>query len=363
MRDILSIDGAHGEGGGQILRTALSLSVISARPIRLANIRAARPKPGLAPQHLSAVRAAAIICGADISGDILGSTELTFVPGATANSGDYVFDIAEEAGRGSAGSVSLVLQTLLIPLALTRGASRLVLRGGTHVEWSPSFDFLAGAYLPILRKMAFRVDAQLTRWGWYPFGNGEIVCKIEGGPSASDRNDNWPRPLHASERGNLRRISGRAVAANLPEHIPARMAERARAALDNLGVPVDIRPESVTAACAGAGIFLLAEYEGLAAGFSALGRRGKPAEVVADQAVAALREHHRLNVAAELHLADQLLLPLAVAASRSEFTVERPTAHLATNAWVVNQFGVADVRMEGSAPCRVAVDPIRAKKR
>jgi RNA 3'-terminal phosphate cyclase (ATP) len=126
---------------------------------------------------------------------------------------------------------------------------------------------------------------------------------------------------------------------------------------------VDIRPESVTAACAGAGIFLLAEYEGLAAGFSALGRRGKPAEVVADQAVAALREHHRLNVAAELHLADQLLLPLAVAASRSEFTVERPTAHLATNAWVVNQFGVADVRMEGSAPCRVAVDPIRAKKR
>ncbi|HSL80974.1 MAG TPA: RNA 3'-terminal phosphate cyclase [Pseudolabrys sp.] len=362
MRDILSLDGSYGEGGGQILRTALSLSVISAQPIRLINIRAARPKPGLAPQHCSAVRAAAAICSADVSGDDLGSTELTFAPRSTATAGNYLFDVAETAGRGSAGSVSLVLQTLLIPLALVSGKSRLVLRGGTHVEWSPSFDFLVSAYFPILRKMAFRVDARLARWGWYPFGNGEIVCEVDGGRGASDRSGSWPHPLNVSDRGNLHRVGGRAVAANLPENIPLRMAERARTALSDLGVPVDIRSETVTAACAGAGIFLFAEYEALTAGFSALGKRGKPAEIVADQAVATLREHHRSNAAVEVHLADQLLLPLAVAAKRSEFTVERLNAHLVTNAWAVNQFGIADVRVENGTPCRVIVNPLRAKE-
>jgi RNA 3'-terminal phosphate cyclase (ATP) len=273
-----------------------------------------------------------------------------------------VYDVAETAGRGSAGSVNLILQTLLMPLALTPGTSRLVLRGGTHVEWSPPFDFLVDAYFPVLRRMGIRVDAELTRWGWYPVGGGEITCTIEGGPSASDRKADWPRALDASERGRLRRIGGRAVAANLPEHIPERMAARACAALGDLGAPVDIRPESVTAACAGAGIFLVADYESSAACFSAFGRRGKPAESVADEAVAALRAHHRSAAAIELHLADQLPLPLAFASGPSVFTVAQPTSHLTTNAWAVNQFGIAEIKIGAGTPCRVTVEPRRSRK-
>ena len=146
--DILTLDGSHGEGGGQILRTALSLSAITARPFRLVNIRAGRRKPGLLPQHLSAVRAAAVIAGAAVSGDRLGSTELSFTPSRSPKSGSYVFDVAETAERGSTGSVTLILQTLLVPLTLADGPSTLVLRGGTHAEWSP--------HSMILRILIFR---------------------------------------------------------------------------------------------------------------------------------------------------------------------------------------------------------------
>lgn len=359
MNDTLALDGAYGEGGGQILRTALSLSAITGRPLHLWNIRAARPKPGLAPQHLSAVRAAAEICGARVSGDELASTELVFAPGSSVRAGEYLFDVAETAGRGSAGSVNLILQTLLVPLALAQGNSHLVLRGGTHVEWSPPFDFIVDAYLPALRNMGFRVDAQLSRWGWYPVGGGEIVCDIAGEPDASAARENWPRPLGTLQRGSLIRIRGRAVAANLPEHIPLRMAERARAELNGLTVPVDIRVETVNAMCAGAGIFLAADYDALTAAFSAFGKRGKSAELVAEEAATALLKHHRSTAAVELHLADQLLLPLALASGPSAFTVARLTGHLTTSAWAVNQFGIAEVKLESGTPCQVSVEPRR----
>ncbi len=159
--NVLTLDGSYGEGGGQILRTALSLSAVTVRPFRLSRIRAGRHNPGLLPQHLSAVRAAAAITGAAVSKDRLGSTELSFSP----KSGSFAFDVAETAERGSAGAVSLILQTLLVPLALADRASTVVLRGGTHVEWSPSFDDLVHAYFPALRRMGFRIDAELKRWG------------------------------------------------------------------------------------------------------------------------------------------------------------------------------------------------------
>ena len=265
MANILMIDGSHGEGGGQILRTALSLSVVAARAFRLKNIRSGRRNPGLLPQHLSAVRAAAAVSGAAVSGDQLGSTELTFEPGHPARNGDYVFDIAATAERGSAGSETLILHTLLVPLAFAKGTPALVVRGGTHVEWSPPFDHLVNSYFPALRLMGFRVDAELNRWGWYPIGGGEVACRIAAG--ANRRDDFWPKALELVRRGSLRRIAGRAVAANLPSHIPQRMADGARASLRDLGVPVDIDARTVTAACPGAGIFLVAEYEELAASF------------------------------------------------------------------------------------------------
>ena len=355
MADVLIIDGSQGEGGGQILRTALSLSIVATRAFRLVSIRTGRRNPGLLPQHLSAVRAAAAISGAVVSGDRLGSTELVFAPSHSARHGSFVFDVAETAERGSAGSVTLVLQTILVPLAWAADASTLVLRGGTHVEWSPPFDHLVSSYFPILRRMGFRVDAALNRWGWYPVGGGEVACRIAAG--AADRDASWPNAIELLQRGSLRRIVGRAVAANLPAHIPQRMTDRARASLGDLHVPVDILPQQVTAACPGAGIFLVAEYEEMTVSFSALGRLGKLSEAVADEAVSALREHHDSGAAVELHLADQLLLPLALANGASAFTAPRPTGHLTTNARTIGQFGIADIVIEPGTPCRVQIAP------
>jgi RNA 3'-terminal phosphate cyclase (ATP) len=269
----LTLDGSHGEGGGQILRTALSLSAITARRFRLVNIRAGRANPGLLPQHLAAVRAAAAICGAIVCGDRLGSAEVDFAPRQSPRPGSYLLDVAETAERGSAGSATLILQTLAVPLALAEGASTLVLRGGTHVEWSPPFDHIASSYLPMLRRIGFRIDAELKRWGWYPVGQGEIACSISA--ASHEEFAGHSRPVDLPRRGDLRGIGGRAVAANLPAHIPQRMADRARASLRDLGVPVHIEPRRVTAACPGAGIFLITEYEELTASFTAYGRIGK----------------------------------------------------------------------------------------
>lgn len=351
--EFLTLDGSHGEGGGQILRTALSLSVMAAQAFRLTNIRAGRRNPGLLPQHLSAVRAAAAISGAAVTGDQLASTELSFAPSHPPRPGKYVFDVAETAGRGSAGSVTLILQTLLIPLASTDGPSSLSLRGGTHVEWSPPFDDIASSYLPALRRTGLCADAELKRFGWYPVGGGEVVCTIAGCSTEHAR----PKPTEMTKRGPLQRISGRAIAANLPGHIPQRMVDRTRASLGDLGIPVEVEPQLVTAACPGAGIFLLAEYQDWPASFSAYGRLGKPSEAVADQAVAAFREHHVSEAAVELHLADQLLLPLAIASGPSTLTTLRPSGHLMTNAWTIGQFGVADISVAEGPPCEVRIEP------
>jgi RNA 3'-terminal phosphate cyclase (ATP) len=354
IADTLSIDGAHGEGGGQVLRTALALSAITLRPFRIVNIRAKRRNPGLLPQHLSAVRAAAAITVATVTGDQLGSRELTFAPSRRPQPGSYIFDVAEIAGHGSAGSAILILQTILVPLALAQGSSTIVVRGGTHLEWAPTYDDFAHGYLPALRRISLNAETALVQWGWYPAGGGEVRCSLAGLAECE-----WlPQPIEAVQRGPLTRITGRAVAANLPSRISQRMCDQARTTLSDLGVPMQIETLRVRAVCPGAGIFLLAEYEeSLAASFSAHGRRGKPSEAVAEEAVAALRAHHVSGAAIELHLADQLLAPLAIAAGPSEFTVARPTAHLVTNAWTIEQFGIAKVTIEQNVLTHVHIEP------
>lgn len=184
-------------------------------------------------------------------------------------------------------------------------------------------------------------------------GQGEIVCSIPG----RAQHDRSPCPVAWLDRGALRRIAGRAVAANLPAHIPQRMADRARACLAELGVPLHIEPQRVTAACPGAGIFLTADYQDMAATFSAHGRLGKTSEKVAEEVVAALTEHHAAGAAVELHLADQLLLPLALSNGPSAFTVARFTGHLMTSAWTIGQFDIADISIEQGTPCRVQITP------
>lgn len=340
--DYLVIDGSYGEGGGQILRTTLCLSVITGRPVRIENIRAWRKRPGLAAQHLTAVLAAAKLCDAELGGAELNSKTLTFAPRTGPRAGDYLFDVAEARQGGSAGAVSLVIQTVLLPLALAEGDSRVIFRGGTHVPLSPSFDYLHDVWLPYMKLMGIRAELSLERSGWYPAGKGEVLLKTSGaGIGARGK----LRPLNLPDRGELIGVSGRALAANLPDHVVGRMADRALVVLRRKNMTCEIEPVSVRAACPGAGIFLVARYERSLAGFSALGERGKPAEQVAEDVCAKLLEHHQSCGSVEEHLADQLVLPCALADGDSVFRVDPMTRHLSTNAWVVERFGIAEVEL------------------
>jgi RNA 3'-terminal phosphate cyclase (ATP) len=336
------IDGAHGEGEGQILRTALTLSALTGRPFRIERIRAFRRNPGLAAQHLTAVRSTAALCHAQLRGDTLGSSFLEFIPAAPAAAGDYVFDVNLAREGGSAGAVMLVLQTVLLPLAFATGDSRIDLRGGTHMAWSPPFDYVRYVWLPALARLGIEASVELAAWGWYPVGKGEVHTHIQGLGTRSVK----LQPLELEERGPLLRIIGRAVAANLPAHIPQRMADCARSLLLELGADLRIEPLRVRAACPGAGLFLTAEYANLNCGFSALGEVGKPSEQVAEEAAGALLAHHASGAALDRHLGDQILLPLCFAGGTSHFSVEEITRHLETNAWVIEQFGIARVVAE-----------------
>lgn len=352
MADLLCIDGAHGEGGGQILRTALALSAITGRAVEVHSLRAGRSRPGLAAQHLAALRAVAALCDATVAGDTLGSTRVRFEPRRAVLAGEYEFDVAAAREGGSAGAATLVLQAVLPALARAPGESRLAVRGGTHVAWSPSYDYVREVWLPMLRHMDVSAEVDLARWGWFPVGGGEIRARICGSPG----------PLSALDlrrRGHLVRVRGRAVAANLPSHIPQRMASRARSLLEARGIETHIEPMRVRADCPGAGLFLAADYGNVRAGFDALGEKGKASETVAEEAVASLLAHRDSGACVEVHLADQLLLPLALAAAPSRLEVERASPHLATNAWVIERFGVARVRIDasGDAPGLVTVEP------
>ena len=347
----LAIDGGHGEGGGQILRSALALAALTGRAIRIDRIRVNRPNPGLAAQHLAGVRLAAQLCLARIDGDFLGSTRLEFRPTRPPRAGRYEFDVAKQREGGSAGSVGLLLQTALPPLAIADGDSELVLSGGTHVPWSPPYDYLAEVYRPVLSRFGIEIELALIRSGWYPVGQGEVRARIRG-PSVVTGQD-------LTERGQLKRIHGRALAVNLPAHIAQRMADRARAMFKAHGLFADIVAERPNAACAGAGLFLTALYEHVPAGFNAFGRPGKPAEDVAEEAVLDLLAHHRTGGALDRHLGDQVLLPASLATGESRFTVAQITRHLTTNARVIEQFGLAKITVHGleGEPGAVVVTP------
>ena len=174
------IDGSYGEGGGQILRTSLTLSAITGQPVRIEQIRAGRRKPGLMPQHLTAVRAASRICSAEVEGAKRNSQALVFRPRSAPQAGTYTFDVAQAAKGGSAGSVSLILQTVLLPLALAEGSSQVTLLGGTHVAWSPPYDYVKRVYLPALARLGIAAKVTIKKWGWYPIGGGRIQATMQG---------------------------------------------------------------------------------------------------------------------------------------------------------------------------------------
>lgn len=322
-REAILIDGSYGEGGGQIIRSALSLSMITGRPFRLANVRANRSKPGLAHQHVTAVRASAKISAARVDGAELGARRLSFTPGPV-RAGAHRFDI------GTAGAASLVFQTLLPALARVDGASSLVITGGTHVPWSPPFHYLEQVFCPVLGRLGFHCDLAVRRWGFYPKGGGEIEATVtSASPGAAVALD---EPFH------LERVSGLSASSRLPEHVRLRQARQLETRLRRAGLRIDVTVMDVAALSPGSFAFLCAHGGSSAAGFSSLGERGKPAERVADEAADGLLSFLAGKAALEAHLADQLLIYLAMIPGSQRFTVAAVTEHLLTNAWVIEQF-------------------------
>ncbi len=339
---MITIDGSYGEGGGQILRSSLTLAALTGQAVQLKNIRANRSKPGLRPQHLTAVRAAARICNAHVENAALNSQSLTFTPQTPPQAGVYDFDVNDAATYASAGATTLILQTVLLPLALAAGSSKVTLHGGTHVPMSPPAIFLEQVFLPILFEMGVRARLAHKMWGFAPQGGGELEVEIAGQAQL--------HPLDLSERGALRGVDGLAFVSELPPHIPQRMGDRATTILHQAGCPnVNIEARQVPARGIGTGIFLLARYDSATrAGFDALGRRGLASEQVAEMACRELLAHHRTGAAVGPHLADQLALPFSLAGGVSRATVSRITQHLLTNLWVIQQFGLATARVDGA---------------
>jgi RNA 3'-terminal phosphate cyclase (ATP) len=271
--------------------------------------------------------------------------------------------VAQVAKGGSAGSTSLIFQTVLLPLARSEGKSELDLRGGTHVAWSPPCDYLKRVYLPTLARMGIQAKVNLRKWGWYPIGGGQVEATVEGtGAYCSDLEgenegaigrqaaptQNRPVGLDLRERGELVRVRGVSASSNLPKHIRVRQEGAALQLLRSNGV--NARIEIVDAPSKGKGtvVFLWAEFENAIAGFTSLGERGKPAEQVAEEAVQDLLAYLESGAGLERHLADQLVLPMALAEGPSQFTTQEVTGHLLTNAWVVNQFMPGCVRVAGA---------------
>lgn len=346
----LTLDGAHGEGGGQIVRTALALAVALRRAVTLANIRARRPRPGLQPQHLTVVRALAALADADVRGDALDSTALHFAP-RTLRAGEYRFDVGAE--KGSAGSVSLLCQALLLPLAMAPAPSRLVLIGGTHVPWSPPVHYLAEVFFPALRRIGIDATLDLRRWGWYPAGGGAIEVTITPARALNG--------VIAEEADRAPVVTGLSAVSRLPRSIAERQRRRAEERLAAAGVACDIAlHEDATALGPGTFVFLAVPGR---AGFSALGRRGLPAERVADEAVDGLLAFLESGAAVDDHLADQLVSFLALAAGASRLTCPRITGHLRTVAWTVGQFLPVAIDLAEARPARVAIAPGAAPPR
>jgi RNA 3'-terminal phosphate cyclase (ATP) len=340
----LIVDGSYGEGGGQIVRTALALAVALRRAVTVNDIRARRPKPGLQPQHLAGVRALAAIGDAELTGDALNSTALSFSPRAI-RPGDYRFDVGAE--RRSAGSVSLICQALMLPLALARAPSRLALIGGTHVPWSPPVQYLAEVFFPALRLIGIDATLDLRRWGWYPAGGGEIhvsltsTCRLTGFVAE--------KPVADAV------ITGVSTVSHLARSIAERQRDRVAERLSAAGIPCEIALEQ-DATALGPGTLVFLSLRGRAA-FSALGRRGLPAERVADQAVDALLDFLSSGAAVDVHLADQLVPFLALASSPSRFSCPTLSPHLKTVAWTVRQFLPVRIELDEGHPSRVAITP------
>lgn len=323
---MIIIDGSFGEGGGQIFRSALALSLCTGKAVRIENIRAGRNKPGLLRQHLTCLQAAKAISNAEVRGGELGSSCVEFNP-REVRAGRYNFAI------GSAGSTSLVFQTVFLPLALA-GDSELYLEGGTHNDHAPSFDFLEKCFLPIMHKLGFEVEVQLERFGFYPAGGGAWSARINRATQFT--------PLALAERGELVNCSAVVTYSQLPVSVADRELDHIHKCW-----PLSIaqcRKRPVRSVGPGNIVSLRANFEYCCEIVEAVGTKGVAAERVAGNAVSAMKRYLDSGAVVGEYLADQLLLPLALTCGGS-FTMVKPSQHFLTNVAVIQQFINSDVRV------------------
>ena len=330
-KNMIIIDGSYGEGGGQILRSSLALSMTTGKSIEIRNIRARRRRPGLCPQHLTCVKAAASVCGAQLEGDELSSQRLIFIPDKV-KPGHYSFAI------GTAGSVMLVFQTILLPLALSQSASEVIFVGGTHVPWSPCFHYIDLVFRPALSAMGISFEMELERWGFYPKGGGVVRTRI-----LPSKGLNAFKPVFKrEERVRVKAIS---ATARLPDHVRKRQSARAKSVLEGREIKVEMEEMEGSAMCPGSLLFCWISGHGRYGGFTGLGAKGKPAEKVADEAVSGLLAFLDSGAACDKYLSDQMLLPAVLAGEESHWSTDSISNHLHTNVWVTERFGLGKVEL------------------
>jgi RNA 3'-terminal phosphate cyclase (ATP) len=321
MSEAIVIDGSYGEGGGQVIRTSLALSAISGRPVEIFNIRGKRAKPGLQAQHLKCVHAAAEICGAEVRGDKLQSQSLRFRPQHKTSPGEYRFDI------GTAGSTTLVLQTILVPLVIAGGGSQVTITGGTHNPMAPCTDYLEAVFLPAMSRMGAVSSVSVPSLGFYPVGGGKLTCVIE--PCRELRG------INLEMRGPIVRQVGRVIVANLSEDIARRGRQDLAQSLPSVNAVEIVEGSSPGA---GAAVFIASQYQHAFGGFTGIGERKKWMGAVVEEAVIPFLAWESSQATVDEHLADQLILPAVFAEGSSRWRTSVVTEHLRTVVWLVKQF-------------------------
>ncbi len=326
------IDGSYGEGGGSILRYALSLSAVTLKPVEVYNIRAKRKKPGLRPQHLNAVMALAKLTDAHVEGARVGSTRVIFVP-RNKRGGTFEVDI------GTAGSVTLVIQALLPACLTSESDVRFLIRGGTDVPMAPPIDYMREVFLPNISLMGARAEIRLIRRGHYPKGGGLVDLRVR----PSDL-----RGLDKVERDAISVVRGRAHAVKLPRHVTRRMVRAASEVLEGRGLRVTMEEDWSEDGHLGpgAGIVLWTESKPVI-GADELGERGKPSEVVGKKAATKLLDELDTNMAFDNHSGDMIIPYLAIASGRSRIGISKLTLHAESNIWLVEKFLPVKFRVEG----------------
>ncbi len=330
----IDIDGSEGEGGGQMLRSSLALSVLTGKPVRFNNIRAKRSKPGLQAQHLSSVQAAAMICQAQVTGDQIGSQQVSFRPGPV-QSGDYFFKI------GTAGATALVLHTVYLPLLLKgQEPSSIRIEGGTHALAAPSGEYLTITWAGYLKALGGQIEVKINKPGFFPKGGGLLQAKITPGRTLSP----WiATDLLETSQGRVECLA--IVGGKLPISIGERMVKQS---IDRLGAGCTGHVVEYPHAKSPGVVASIMDYRGsVPSVFYGLGARGKPSERVADEAIDAYLAHRETGCPVDPHAADQLLLPLVFAQGASAYRVSAVTQHLLTQRDIIKRFVARDIEIVG----------------